>query len=208
MFRKVKSMIALAAIASSHAAMPDAATKATLDHITPAVGGGAYRQYAFRDQDGDGNPGGRGRRSRGTARRLAGAAFLQRPPAAGQPGSAQRAHYGRRFSDDEFPAGVRRRERVLPRQRRADVPGRGLGQVHARPANQRLSGLAAKTGAVAIRAGVELLHCRCHDARAATGAGDQTECSRLCSSRLARSGNSRGRHDDQLQGCGCRSPHG
>ena len=44
MFRKVKSLIALAAIASSHAALPDAATNPTLDDITPAVGGGAYKQ--------------------------------------------------------------------------------------------------------------------------------------------------------------------
>jgi CubicO group peptidase (beta-lactamase class C family) len=44
MFRKLKSLIALAAIASSHAALPDAAANPTLDDITAALGGGAYKQ--------------------------------------------------------------------------------------------------------------------------------------------------------------------
>ena len=47
MLRKLKSLIALAAIASSHAALPDAATNPALDDITPAVGGGAYRQITI-----------------------------------------------------------------------------------------------------------------------------------------------------------------
>jgi CubicO group peptidase (beta-lactamase class C family) len=44
MFRKLKLLIALAAIASSHAALLNAATNPPLDDITPAVVGGAYKQ--------------------------------------------------------------------------------------------------------------------------------------------------------------------
>jgi CubicO group peptidase (beta-lactamase class C family) len=44
MVRKLKLFIALAAIASSHAALLNAAANPTLDDITAAVGGGAYKQ--------------------------------------------------------------------------------------------------------------------------------------------------------------------
>jgi CubicO group peptidase (beta-lactamase class C family) len=44
MFRKLKLLIALAVIASGHAAPTHAAANPTLDDITAAVGGGAYQQ--------------------------------------------------------------------------------------------------------------------------------------------------------------------
>jgi CubicO group peptidase (beta-lactamase class C family) len=44
MFRKSKSLIALAVIAGGHAALLNAAVNSTLDDITAAVGGGAYKQ--------------------------------------------------------------------------------------------------------------------------------------------------------------------
>ena len=54
---------------------------------------------------------------------------------------------------------------LLARQRRADVPDRGLGQVHARSPDQGFPGLGDEAGGFSLRPQLQLLHRRRLDAR-------------------------------------------
>ncbi len=90
--------------------------------------------------------------------------FPDRQPLA-EPGSAQGEDHGRGLPDDELAPRVRRLERVLPGQRGADVPDRGLGQVHARSSDQGLPRMDEEARGLPVRPQLQLLHGRRRHAR-------------------------------------------
>ncbi len=80
------------------------------------------------------------------------------------PDRPQGRDHGRGPPHDELDPRVQRLERVLPRQRGAHVPDRGLGPVRARPARARVHAR-RRAREAALRPRLQLLHRRRRDAR-------------------------------------------
>ena len=89
------------------------------------------------------------------------------------PTPIQKARTPSRTCCDERAARVRRLERLLARQRGADVPHRGLDAVLARSADPRLGPRVGERGAPRARPPLQLLHGRRLRARRGAGARHQ-----------------------------------
>ena len=89
------------------------------------------------------------------------------------PDPAQGQDHGRRLPDHVVAARMRRLERRLARQRRADVPGRRLGAVHSRPAGSRAHARWREGRAAQVRPEFQLLHRRSLRAERGPAEGDR-----------------------------------